>query len=76
MALPLRGFYLDLGTKSIRLSHDRSIREKHAKVPQVFHGPGLQRNRDPEEQVGWNVVRASDEGETDGEVASGTGPAS
>lgn len=30
----------------------------------------MQRNRDPEEQVGWNVIRVSGEGETDGEAAS------
>lgn len=36
LALPLRGFYLDLRTKSIRLSQGRSIREKRAKGRQLF----------------------------------------
>lgn len=74
LALPLRGFYLDLRAKSIRLSHGRSIREKHTKGRQLSHDPGavsrMQRNRDPEERVGWDVARVSGEGEPGGEAAS------
>lgn len=36
----------------------------------------MQRNKDPEEQVGWDVVRVSGEDEPGGEAASVTGPSS